>query len=191
MFVEPFGEIPIDTDFRRIGNYIYSSVMVDHITGTALLRVAITESPQYLYETRYITERTAKIGIPIQLAQVATDYMGTLQSAAGAVGNLLSLDFVGAASSVMSAIESQMPKVSTMGTNGSFCSLIHLPRLVCQFSEIALENNTEYGRPLCATRTINSLSGFIQIGESDHAFSSFSGENDMINSFLSGGFFYE
>ena len=191
MYVEPFGSIPIDTSFLNVGNYIYSTVWVDHITGECLLRVAITENNSQLDGSRVITERTAKIGVPIQLAQVASDYLSTLTAGVGAIGSLVSGNIIGAASGIINALESSMPKVSTQGINGSFSMTIPAPLLICEFRHIVPENRAENGRPLMATKTINTLSGYVKCGESDHAFSSLASENDMINSYLHNGFFYE
>lgn len=191
MYIEPFGAIPIDTSFRNIGNYIFSTAYIDHITGEALLRVAITEDSTHLDNSRIITERTAKISVPIQLAQVASDYVGTISGGLQTIGSLVSGNVLGIGAGILNALESSMPKVASMGINGSFSMTIPSPTLVCEFRRIASENLSENGRPLLDTRTINTLSGFIQCGEADHAFSSFGTENDDINAYLSSGFFYE
>ena len=57
--------------------------------------------------------------------------------------------------------------------------------------QIVDENLTEFGRPLCATRQINTLSGYVQCGEEDHSFSGTRTENEEINRHLKQGFFYE
>ena len=51
------------------------------------------------------------------------------------------------------------------------------PILVSEFYNIGNENKTEFGRPLCESRTINTLSGYIQCGESDHEFTGTQKEN--------------
>ena len=84
-----------------------------------------------------------------------------------------------------------MPKVSTSGANGSFIECLQYPKLISEFLPIVSENRTEYGRPLCEIRTINTLSGYIQCGENDHEFSATKTESEEINRFMSEGFFYE
>lgn len=191
LYIEPFGAIPLDTSFRNIGDRLYSEVFIDHITGKALLRVAITESASLLNSSRIITERTAEIGVPIQLAQAASDYIGTLQSGASAIQSALSMNFVGIGAGILNALDSAMPKVATMGVNGSFSMTIPSPLMVCEFRHIAEENQNEYGRPLFDTRTISTIPGYIECGAADHAFSSFSSENDRINEYMKNGFYYE
>ena len=190
MYVEPFGAIPLDPSFRNNGNYIYSQFLVDHVTGEALLRCSITASGSP--SPNYITaERSAKIAVPIQLAQVASDYVQTLGSAAGVIGSALSLDLAGIAGNIINGLQSAMPKAATMGVNGSFSMTIPSPLLICEFTHIANENNSEFGRPLCANKTLNSLSGFIQCGDADHAVGAFEAERNNINTFLKNGFYYE
>ena len=191
LYIPPFGCIPIDTNFISIGKYLYSAVLVDHITGQATIRVSLSPSSSNLNEYNIMCERTGMIGVPIQLAQILTDYVNTLSSASDVISSALSFNLGGVFKGLLSAVESQMPKVSTSGANGSFIETLQYPQLISEFLNIVNENQTEFGRPLCDTRTISSLSGYIQCGESDHAFSGTRAENDEINRNMKEGFFYE
>lgn len=191
LYIPPFGCIPIDTNFISIGKYLYSAVLVDHITGQATIRVALSPSSSNLNEYNIMCERTGMIGVPIQLAQVLTDYVNTLSSATDVISSALSFNLGGVFKGLLSAVESQMPKVSTSGANGSFIETLQYPQLISEFLNIVNENQTEFGRPLCDTRTISTLSGYIQCGEADHAFSGTRAENEEINRNLQAGFFYE
>ena len=171
--------------------YLYSAVLVDHITGQATIRVALSPSSSNLNEYNIMCERTGMIGVPIQLAQILTDYVNTLSSASDVISSALSFNLGGVFKGLLSAVESQMPKVSTSGANGSFIETLQYPQLISEFLNIVNENQTEFGRPLCDTRTISTLSGYIQCGESDHAFSGTKAENEEINRNLREGFFYE
>lgn len=191
LYIPPFGCIPIDTNFISIGKYLYSAVLVDHITGQATIRVALSPSSSNLNEYNIMCERTGMIGVPIQLAQVLTDYVNTLSSATDVISSALSFNLGGVFKGLLSSVESQMPKVSTSGANGSFIETLQYPQLISEFLNIVNENQTEFGRPLCDTRTISTLSGYIQCGEADHAFSGTRAENEEINRNLQSGFFYE
>lgn len=190
LYIPPFGSIPIDTNFLEIGNYLYSAVLVDHITGQATIRVSISPSSSNLDEFNIITERSGLIGVPIQLSQVLVDYAQTINSLASGISALTSFNIGGAINSVMSAVESQMPKVTTSGANGSFIECIQNPVLIAEHLLLVNENNVEFGRPLCSNKTIHDLSGFIQTGEDDHLFSCTEEENKMINRYMKEGFFY-
>ena len=191
LYIPPFGCIPIDTNFISIGKYLYSAVLVDHITGQATIRVALSPSANNLNEYNIMCERTGMIGVPIQLAQVLTDYVNTLSSATDVISSALSFNLGGVFKGLLSSVESQMPKVSTSGANGSFIETLQYPQLISEFLNIVNENQTEFGRPLCDTRTISTLSGYIQCGEADHAFSGTRAENEEINRNMKEGFFYE
>ena len=191
LYVPPFGSIPIDTNYRSLGNYLYCAVFIDHITGQATIRVSICQDSSHLDEYNVVTERSSMMGVPIQLAQLMPDYVQTLQSGISAVGNAVSFNITGALSEVVSAVQSQMPKVTTLGSNGSYIEVLQYPVLTVEFLQLVDEDNTEFGRPLCQVKTINTLAGFIRCGEDDHAFSATKTETDEINRFLKSGFFYE
>ena len=81
--------------------------------------------------------------------------------------------------------------VSSMGANGSLIEIITPPYLIVEHYQVVDENLAEFGRPLCNTRTISTLSGYIQCGEDDLSFSGTKSENEEINRNLKEGFFYE
>ena len=191
LYIPPFGSIPVDTNFRTRGNYLYCPVFIDHITGQATLRVNICQDSNHLVDSYPITERTAMFGVPIQLAQVMPDYMASLQAVGNTMGSALTGNLLGAISSAVSAVASQMPRVSTLGTNGSFIECLQYPTLIMEFLQITDEDLTEFGRPLCQVKTLSTLSGYIRCGEDYHSFSATKTETDQINQYLKSGFFYE
>lgn len=193
LYIPPFGEIPLDTSYLAIGNYLYSACVIDHVTGQATLRLAISSAGSQ-NEYNIFAERTGQIGVPIQISQILQDYVGgTLDVGGASISNpatwpaLISayiMDFVG-------NLGAGSKKTSSVGANGSFVECILSPILIAEHYLLAEENNTEFGRPLCATRRINSLSGYIMCAEKDHEFPCTIEEKDMINTFLKDGFFYE
>ena len=202
LYYPPFGEIPIDTTFNQYGTntYLWCKMYMDAITGMADLYVSLTDGTSTdngADPYRYMTMRTAQIGVPIQLAKIAPDSSGIVSSAisTGLGFTRTILDALGANNVIFNGIidgtQAGMTKVSTSGANGSFIEIIEPPYLVCEFSSLVPENNTEFGKPLCDTRTINTLSGYIQCGEADHAFAGTDYERQTINEFLRSGFFYE
>lgn len=191
LYIPPFGSIPLDTNFKNIGNYLYSAVLIDHITGQCTIRVSISPSSSSLNEYNIMCEKSGMMGVPIQLSQLMPDYIGTVNSLGGAMGSALTGNIIGAVSGLLSSVDSQMPKVSNNGANGSFIETLQYPQLISEFLRITNEDNDEFGRPLCAVRTLSSLYGYIQCGEDDHAFSGTASENEQINQYLKNGFFFE
>ena len=191
MYLPPFGSIPLDTSFLSIGNYLNSEIVIDHITGQATIRVAISPSSTQLNKYNIMCERSGMIGVPIQISQIMPDYVSTVKEVGSLAGNIASSNIGGAISNVMSAVQSQMPKVSSSGANGSFVECIINPQLIAEHYLIADENRSEFGRPLCSIKRLSTLSGYIQCAEADHAFPCTADEKDKINNFLRNGFFYE
>ena len=195
-YYPPFGEIPIDTSFLQYGdnNYLYGKLFVDHITGLADCYITITNG----YDTnttadpyKYMTMRTAQVGVPIQISQVMSDFMSMFASAGGIIGSGFSGNFSGIFSNIESAVRSAMPKLSNLGANGSLLEIIEPPYLIIEHMQLVDENKTEFGRPLCNSRQIKTLSGYVQCGEADHQFSATKTESEEINRHLKEGFFYE
>lgn len=192
LYTEPFGSIPIDPDVLSIGNYLRCPVFIDNISGEATLRVAITTSQNPDQTGAYtITERSAKIGIPIQLAQVLPDYIGTIGGGVGAITSAVTGNIAGVISNALSAVSCSMPSVSTSGSNGSFLEVLPTTLLIVEHYPLVNEDNTEFGRPLCDKRTINTLSGYVKCGNIEQAFGCTEYERNIIINYMKTGFFYE
>ena len=60
-----------------------------------------------------------------------------------------------------------------------------------RFTKPVDADNAELGRPLCAVRTLGTLSGFIQCKDGDVSAPATAEELQSIENYLTGGFFYE
>ena len=200
VFIPPFGQIPIDTayinhDFETSGhehNYLHGYFFCDCITGIADLYLSITDGyGTHADPYKYFTMRTAQIGVPVQLTQVMTDYISSINNGVGAIASGFTGNIAGIFSNITSAVESAMPKVSIMGSNGCISEVAEPPFIIAEHYQMVDENIQEFGRPLCNTRTISQLSGYIQCGEADHQFSGTRTESEEINRYMKDGFYYE
>lgn len=191
LYIPPFGSIPLNMAFIEKGRYIYAPVYIDHVTGLATIRISLCQSSNNLNDTNIAGERTAQIGVPISISQVMPDYLGSLQSIVGAGTSLLTGNFIGAASGIMSAVDSQMPSVTTLGANGSTIETIIPSYMMVEHLLLADEDNAEFGKPLCKVKTLGTLSGYIECQEDDHAFTATLSEREQINNYLKNGFFME
>ena len=178
-----FGTVAIDNTFFKVGNKINISYVIDLITGHCYTRIAKRDESASPPAEDLIAERNFLIGVPIQIAQVGTDYLGTAVSAintvssgingalsgfvkggiAGAVGGAIA----GSATGIYNTLQSAMPQVETSGQNGSFLAPVNNTHVVEQFYKIVDEDISHRGRPLCEIRTLNTLSGFILCAEGD------------------------
>lgn len=193
-YFPPFGEIPVDTSFMQYNanNYLYGRVFIDFVTGIADATFSVTNGyGDQADPYKYFTQRQAQIGVPIQLAQVMSDYMGSLSSGISAVASGFTGNIAGVFQNIGNAIKEAMPKVSSMGTNGSLLEVVEPPILVCEYRRLVDEDRAQFGRPLCKVRKISTLPGYIQCGEEDNPFSATRSESEEINRNMKNGFFYE
>ena len=198
--VPPFGNIPLDTSFCEIGSYLRCMVWVDPITGKATMRVELHPDSAHSGSGAVVREATAMIGVPIQLAQMTPDDLSAIGSSlvfATSIASAMSGDIrAGYAvtrgfSAIGNTINSLMPQVETQGVNGSFLSTAMSPVLTAQHFIVADEDNDEFGRPLCAIRTLGNLTGFVKCKDAHVDFSCYKEEKSRILNYLLTGFFME
>lgn len=191
VYIPPFGSIPIDTAFFENGRYLYCPYWVDHITGEATIRVSVCASNN-MVETYICAERSSKLGVSIQLAQVMADYSHTIQTMqSGMSGGIAGMIAGAIGATVQSALDAKFPAVSTSGSNGSFMETIQAGVIVAKFTKVVSEDNTDMGRPLMQTKTLNTLSGFIKCAEAHFASPCLASEREKVESFMLSGFYYE
>ena len=200
-----FGTVAIDNTFFKVGNKINISYVIDLISGHCYTRIAKRDESVSPPAEDLIAERNFLIGVPIQIAQVGTDYLGTAVSAintipqimGGAISGIASGTgaimgaIAGGVSGIYNTLQSAIPQVETSGQNGSFLAPVNNTHVVEQFYKIVDEDISHRGRPLCEIRTLNTLSGFILCAEGDMDISCYDNERKEITRFLTTGFFWE
>lgn len=202
-----FGSVPIDTTLFKVGNKINISYMIDLITGQCYTKISRRDESGTTPSEDLIAERNFLLGVPIQIAQVGTDYLGTAVSAintvasgvngavsgfvkggvAGAIGGAIA----GSASGIYNTLQSAMPQVETSGQNGSFLAPVNNTHVIEQFYKIVDEDIAHRGRPLCELRQLNTLTGFILCAEGEIDISCYDNERKEIVRYLTQGFFWE
>lgn len=182
-----FGEIVINPKDIALNTTLGLTVKVDYITGEAML---------YLKSGgETFSEIPGQLGCPIQIAQFFTDLRvkaaGTLLDLGQSIGKGV-LEFFGFDTSGVGN-PLNMPdvqSVSTNGVNGSSIGANEPFILYSVFTHIAQEDNTHLGRPLCQTKTIKTIPGYIMVGNPQVNFSSTEYEKQSIISYMQRGFFY-
>lgn len=200
----PFGCFQIDPSYIPSNRQIVCTIQVDGITGKACLQLCREDTT--LGKTDFFYEGVAMFGVPIQLAQLTSDYIGAIKGITSAIGQtaigLASGSAIAGASSALMALDSVgnvlhslQPEPTSEGVNGSFLAFDRLigtyPRLTSKFVKIVNEDNTELGRPLCEVRQIKKLSGFVKCGEATVDYTAFDEELNSIHQMLLSGFFWE
>lgn len=203
LFYPPFGLIQLDPVEISSHDYLRLRLTLDARTTTCMLEMQVYDLPA---DIRTIYRATAQFGVDVPLSNIiqpGTSTMQMIRSTAGgitgAIGSLFSGDIVGAASNLFgafdagaaNAVKGQIPHVSTMGGPGNVSTLDGIPKLYVTHWYMADDDLTDFGRPLCSTRTISAIPGFIRC-DSDHvAIACTSQELQEIRSIMSDGFYYE
>lgn len=198
--VPPFGSIPLDTSFCEIGSYLYCRVWCDPITGKATMRIELYPDSSHTGSGAIVREVSTMMGVPIQLAQMNPDYINAIGSALSLAttmdsawrgdigeGTLATRGF----NAIGSAVDSLMPQVESQGVSGSFLATVMPPQLTAQFFVVTDEDNTEFGRPLCAIRRIGDIPGFIKCRDAHVDFACYMEEKTRILNYLTSGFYWE
>ena len=194
-----FGTVALDVSKVKAGWLLNFSYYVDAISGQC--RAEITAWDDSLQSPQVVTlaNRTFLLGVPIQLSQVGVDYMGaalaTVDTAAGVMRGIRYADaglaLSSAAHGVYNTIQSKMPVVETSGANGSFLTPYKLTRVCCHFYKIVDEDLAHKGRPLCAIRQLNTLSGYLLCADGEFDIPCTEEERGIIAGFLTSGMFWE
>lgn len=200
-----FGTVALDSSYFKIGDEVEIVYNIDLITGQCLTTFNRRWNDGFNIKSDKIMEREFLLGVPVQLAQVGVDYLGTAVSAIntvpqimeGAISGIASGKgaitgaIAGGASGIYNTLLSVMPQVETSGTNGSFLAPSNRTAMLEHFFQIVDEDIAHRGRPLCELRRLDTLTGFIMCAEGEIDISCFDDEREAIRQFLTTGFFWE
>lgn len=187
----PWGIIPLDGFNLLDSSSLTCDYKVDLITGSG--RFNIKYRDKLVYESIH----TAQIGVPIQLGQnmlnqgALTDM---ISHGGNTVVNAAALNPVGMMANGLSAIGDaaalSQPISSSLGSNGTL-SFNNVFGLMADFLDIADEDLSSRGRPLCAPRQISGLSGYILCEDADPSVPCTAQELETIVNYMNTGFYYE
>ncbi len=189
--IPPFGTFDIDTSVTCNASTVTATIRIDQITGKGTLTVTCNGI--------VLNRIEAQIGIPISMSSVTRDYLGAVSNIGGAISGMaegaltggMGGMIAGGFSGIGNALKSLQARANTIGTTGSYGSLIGDFRLDHQFFRPIADDNTHNGRPLCAKRTLNTLSGYMIIQDGDVAINGTSTEDAQVRQYLETGFYYE
>lgn len=191
--IPPFGIIELDTSVTCNVAAIDAVITMDITNGTATLEV-VAGSESGGSNPVIINAVKAQVGIPLQLSQVTKDYIGGAMSILGGIGSMLKGDFLGVAAGIGSAIGSVAPRVTSVGTNGDFGGLYSVGdwQLIAQFFRPVDDDLSHHGRPLCAMRKINTLTGYVIVQDGDVPLLDATKQEQLeVKNYLESGFYYQ
>lgn len=185
----PFGLIELDTLDLIQCTQLRLNLRVDALSGGGLLRVYGNLGPQGA--DVLLAQRTAQVGVSIPLAGNAVAPLSAATGVASAIGAAYTDNFVGAAAALGSALDAMGRPSKESGGSGGMAAIIGDVKIYARITKPVDQDITELGRPLCEVRTLNTLSGFIQCKDGEVSAPATQAELAQIETYLTGGFFYE
>ena len=193
LIFEPFGTLALDTTKLYDASTLYLDWYFDVATGEAELIVSSNLNTN-------IANAISNIAVDVPVIQMTVDYIGGyggfIGSALGTVGQALIGDAVGAISTALSGIgntiSAMTPNVTKSGVTGSFLSYsVGYPVLYLYYMTQVNPDNDRYGRPLCQTVQLSTLSGFCMCSNASISLPCTESERGTIESYLNSGVFIE
>ena len=196
---DPFGDIPLDPMVLQENTNIAVNLTIDMTDGMASLVVKGNEHVQDI-----LFNGCSKVGININLSQVYVDGLAQEKVVTESIATMASAALSGspagfvtianaATSGIQDATRINFPTVSGLPNGGSFLPFFHTNNfyILLKYIEIVDENLTELGRPLCQSKVINTLTGYILCSGADCQITGTQEEAQKINNYMNTGFFYE
>lgn len=185
-FLPGYGTISLDSDLAiESGSTVNIKWAVD---CSGVIDYAVTQG----YQTQHFT---TNISTPVGWSVSRSDIMSAFSNAAGAVGSLAMGNVGHSMSNIGNAIESAFPHVERICSGGSRVLPSLAPSIRINTKSYILPANLDFtstGRPLATMKQISTLSGYILCDNSASVSCPGTKEEiEKINSYLSGGFYYE
>ena len=199
LVINPWGVIELNpedfTDSRTLKVYVYA----DFMSGDGILKVyKVLGSSEY-----FITQKTAKMSVDVNLSQTSVDARGLLAGAGAAAAGIGGLIASGgssviasgalAGSGVTSAAIASTPSLSgsLSTTFDAAVAMEGTATLIYQSTYFAQESNAEFGKPLLDVRQLSAIPGYIKCADGHMDVAAYPEETAEIENYLTGGFFYE
>lgn len=172
---------------------VYYIVDVISGTGDLIIRDHTTDQNE-VYRTSF------SCGVDIPVAQVVSS--NPLKIISGAI-NMLSAgtsailgnipgSVASGVSGITDFITSQVGEVQAFKPGSGTLLTDPQARIIEYFADVMDDDNPEFGRPLCKVRPISALSGYVLCADGDiFVPGAYPAEKEEIESYLTGGFFYE
>lgn len=201
LVLNPWGIIELNPNDFTDSITIRLRIYADYISGEGILKIyKVVSSTEY-----FITQRRAKISVDVDLTQTSIDFGGIISGSLGAVGGAvlaagtgnvagLVAGIAAGENGIISATESAIPTIAgSIGQSfDNVRSMDGVATLIYQDTYFAEEDNAENGKPLCENTVLNTLSGYIKCLDGDIDIAGcMKQELEMINDFLTSGFYYE
>ena len=177
------GTIALDPFYMKGCTNLAVEFFVDVTTGQAKTWV--------MADGTTFVETYGQFGVDVNLNGTEINIGGAIGNAMTAVGSIAVGDYVGALASVGNGIAALQPQVVGKASSGGYVQFYQPLSLLIDFYDIVDDDNAIMGRPLCAIDTPANLGGFMIVQDPNIEIAGTSMEANQINTYMTGGFFYE
>ncbi len=184
----PWGDIPVNASYLYGVDNLLLQTHTDLISGRSVL---------YMYAgtgtTIPMQSYTAQVGVPVQIAQQNTDFIGAAgtlitglaATATGAAG--LASAALGTTSSIGDALSNMLPSAQSAGAQGGVVGLDDDIYLTCKFATLSNEDPEHIGYPLMQRVQLGTLTGFCRCENVRIATSGSDAETRAVKNYLESG----
>lgn len=200
MYVPYVGMVDIAPSLLLNMTYLRIDGVMDIPTGKMYLRVRASQGTTG--SGILVTMLEGTIGCPIALAQTRTQL--NEMSGIGAVSSLIGTAMSGVdgaigqigdvANSIGNALMASQRQLSVTGSNGAIGQATFERNIVlsCEYISSVQQDNVRFGRPLCETKRLGDLTGFVICKNAKINIPiALKAESDQINQYLNGGMYIE
>lgn len=194
LVMPPFGTFMLDSREVGLAGGISIFVWIDAMSGMANMQVTPSNS------SKTLVMASAQVGVPIEISGIQANLISSISAgasiaeaaAAATAGPIAIGSLAAAATGIANAVGDGWFDVKQSGCAGGIAPVTDDKAVyVTKYNHVDL-NSAEFGYPLCKTKTISSLSGFVLCADGEIEIpGATADELREIEAFLTGGFYYE
>lgn len=188
LYLGPFGTYPLDS------LTVYSAREVTYsIDGDMLGNIHC----KLFVDGKQIDVLHANVKCNFPVGQTSLDVGAAFSSGVGVSAAALQTvagdptGIVSGVSGIISSANAMLPTIRSGGSQGSFVNVFDKFYSYAEAHYVVDDDNADRGRPLCQTKTISSIPGYILVSDADISIPGTREENEKIKNYLNNGFFYE
>ena len=119
----------------------------------------------------------------MQISQITQSILNPISNTVSTISTVAAGNPLGAVNGIISAVESLFPQIQVSGEE--------TPKIVVVHHNVADDDNTHLGRPLCSRGIVKNYPGYMEVENADIEFVCNFSELEEIKSFMESGFYYE
>ena len=187
-YIPPYGTFDLDTRKLYGASAVRCFVKTDAISGLSHIIISSVTTGQTNNPT--FAQTVSQVGVPMDFSGLKTSNTA-ISSIIGATAGVMSGDVLGAAAGIANLIDSAIPVTESRSTYGGISGDTADKYIECIWYDVPELDVAERGKPLCKTKTINTLSGYVLCADGEIVCNATEEEHRELEAFMTGGFFYE